>query len=190
MWTMIRKYLPNDDARAQLQAMASASWVKQHGQSASWQNLLDAQQKFIDLCDKSQWDAADICWQREVGGAQRLLPVHVINEYCHHTRPFEPCPDFTKPEPFPCIRKIKIDEGEWFTATYNGGKLGEKFGIYRGRGWQAKCGSGSRARLGLDLDAAADHKACQTLLITRTQQRDLLFAELNLGTHQRIVAKK
>ncbi len=182
MWTMIRKYLPNGDARAQLQAIASAPWVKQHGQSVSWQNLLNAQQKFIGLCEKNQWVAADTCWQREVGGAQRLLPVHVVNEYCHPDHPFYPCPDFTKADPLPRTRKI--DEGEWFTATYNGGKLGEKFGMYIGA-------SGPRRMAeGVCGGHASDHKACHTLLATRTQQRDQLFAELNLGTHQRIVAKK
>jgi len=59
--------------------------------------------------------------------------------YCHPTRPFYPLPNFKDAEALPRTRTL--DEGEWFTATYSGGTLGEKFACYRGAGWE--CG-GSR----------------------------------------------
>ena len=138
MWTMLKKHLPNNEvAREQIQNMANGSWVKQHGASASWQNLLDALQKTIDLCNASKWDEANIQWNTKVGGAQKLLPVHVINEYCRPDRPFEPCPDFTK-ESLPRTRNTNI--GEWFTADKYG-KLGEDFAYYRYSNKSAACNS-------------------------------------------------
>ena len=31
-------------------------------------------------------------WCKVVGGEQKLLPAHMVNEYCRPDRPFEPCP--------------------------------------------------------------------------------------------------
>ena len=31
-------------------------------------------------------------WCKEVGGEQKLLPAHIVNEYCRPDRSFEPCP--------------------------------------------------------------------------------------------------
>jgi hypothetical protein len=125
MWTMIRKYLPNQAAHEQILQVDKSAWAKQYGASISWQNLIDALQKYIDLCDDSKWSEAATQWKIQVGGAQKLLPVHVVNEYCRPDRPFHPCPDFIKDTTLPRTRKTY--EGEWYTATYNNGKLGETF---------------------------------------------------------------
>ena len=57
-----------------------------------------------------------------VGGAQKLLPAHVVNEYCHPTRPFDPCSDFKE---MVLPRRRQFGEGEWFTAKYSGDYLGK-----------------------------------------------------------------
>jgi serine/threonine protein kinase len=110
MWMMIRKYLPNDKAAEQVQSMKNGSWVSQHGVSASWQNLLNALQKFTDLCNATMWSEAGTQWNKQVGGAQRFLPMHVVNEYCRADRPFEPCPDFNSTVPLPRTRMTDKDE--------------------------------------------------------------------------------
>ncbi len=184
MWTMIRKYLPLDAAREQMERMKTGSWVQQHGTSISWQNLIDALQKYINLCNEKNWLETGAQWNIQVGGAQRLLPAHVINEYCRPDRPFEPRPDFNSTLTLPRTRNT--DEGEWYTAIYNYGKLGNCFAYSRysfdkaALGYQA---AGCGRRVGAVLCATADFKACHTLLNTRVQQRDQLFAEL-LSHHQ------
>jgi hypothetical protein len=146
MWEMIRKYLPKEAAREQVKSLKTGSWVAQHGEYASWQNLIDALDGVIKLCEQNEWDAADEKWKRDVGDAQLLLPVHVVNQYCHPNRSFDPCPDFNDQSPLP--RSRKTDEGDWFTCTYNGGRLGKScFAYHRGRrrvggGWVRSHGIG------------------------------------------------
>eukprot|EP01126_Amoeba_proteus_P025586 TRINITY_DN2548_c0_g1_i5.p1 TRINITY_DN2548_c0_g1~~TRINITY_DN2548_c0_g1_i5.p1 ORF type:complete len:258 (-),score=13.40 TRINITY_DN2548_c0_g1_i5:390-1163(-) len=101
MWNMIRNYLSIEAAREQLQGLETGSWVAQHGKSASWQNLIDALAVFIDMCKQGQWDAATKQWCGAVGNAQQQLPVHVVNQYCHPTRSFYPCPDFAAESQLP-----------------------------------------------------------------------------------------
>ena len=40
------------------------------------------------------WDAMDYHWREGVGGAQKLLPMHIVDEYCSN-EPFYPVPEFT-----------------------------------------------------------------------------------------------
>ena len=107
-----------------------------------------------------------------MGGAQRLLPAHVLNEYCHPSRSFNPCPDF-KTGPLPRTRQT--DEGEWFTTSYNGGKLGEKFAVCRGASTKALACYNIWVG-GVTTYVMQDRQACHTLLSTRSQQRDELLA--------------
>ncbi len=198
MWTMILKYLPKDQATAQIKAMDRGSWVLQHRESGDWltRNLIDAWQTQINLLNKKQRDEAVTQWERKVGGAQYLLPVHVINEYCHPNRSFEPCPDFTESEPLPRTRKIDnedMEAGDWFaTSSYMRGKLGETFGVERAGQKEAfavddvgpenfiEQGHGPwRRRV-----SHPDLKAIQTLLATRLLQRDQLIAELTNGNRR------
>jgi hypothetical protein len=80
--------------------------------------------------DHRDWDAIDKQWREGVGGAQRLFPVHVINEFCAFIY-------FDKAEfnSYPGSSKkfynwiTKRDEN-WFNE---GSKLGIDFGLYKGR---------------------------------------------------------
>ncbi len=177
MWTMIRKYLPNDVIREQLQEMASASWVNQYGRSASWQNLIDALQKFLDLCRQKKFQEADICWAREVGGAQCLLPVHVINEYCQTRYSFEPYRNFSSMAQLPRTRLVERDGRDWFTIS-----LGETVGVRWPRGVEgARVSIGdSRSKSHL---VSGHQEACLALYKARTQQREQLFSEFTLEYH-------
>lgn len=98
MWTMIKEYLPPDAARTQAIGFTTGSWVAQHGVHANWQNLIDALQVCLDNYDKWKHDNSLLSnhWTKQVGGAQRVVPMHVIHEYCHPDRSFEPCPSFVE----------------------------------------------------------------------------------------------
>ncbi len=160
MWTMLRKYLPDEAAAQQLSI--TGSWVAQYGLHAGvsggpLDNLAKALKTYIDKCGNLFFNS-EKHWQKQVGGAQLWLPAHVIHEYCHEDRSFDPCPTFIEPT---LPRTRKIDEGEWFTAVYNGGKLGEKFGIYRGCDSQgAVWGRGAHT---VGHDASCSHLGLGTL---------------------------
>ncbi|HEV2524449.1 MAG TPA: hypothetical protein VGU44_04905, partial [Gammaproteobacteria bacterium] len=131
-WTMIRKYLPDEAAQEQAREFETGAWVKTHGIHANLNILIQAYQTTTDLYNAKKYTEGNTAWVQQVGGAQFLLPTHVINEYCHPTRPFYPLPNFK--DSLVLSRSRTIDAGEWFTATYNDGKLGEKFACYRGAG--------------------------------------------------------
>jgi tRNA A-37 threonylcarbamoyl transferase component Bud32 len=177
MWTMIRKHLPDEAAREQVQGFETGAWVKSHGVHAQQllDNLVKALQLTIDLYNAKKIIECDKAWVQQVGGAQLLLPAHVINEYCSPTRSFSPVPNFRDAVILPCARAV--GKGEWFTATYNGGKLAEKFAVVRGpRVWDG-CAAVSDWRFAPDWPCS-DRDSVRALSSTRTAQREELIAEL------------
>jgi hypothetical protein len=176
MWEMIRKYLPVEAAREQVQGLETGSWVAQHGKSASWQNLIDALAVFIDMCNKKQWDAADKQWRGAVGNAQQQLPVHVVNQYCHPNRSFSPCPNFNDQVPLP--RNRGTDKGDWFACEHNGSKLGKNcFAFGRGGSDEVKLAWWKWSDVS-GLGYRRDQTACVTYLNHKTQLREQLLSDL------------
>ncbi len=177
MWTMIRKYLPDEAARKQAECFETGSWVKNHGVHAKrlLDNLEKAYQTTIELNNGSE---ADNAWIQQVGGAQRLLPAHVVNEYCHPTHKFNFVPDFNE-LPFP--RSRIMSGGEWFTA--GDGKLGEKFAVHRG---DHPMGVMVDKCLGMDFH---EYYAIRDLSSMRTAQREKLITELRRGVTERATGR-
>jgi len=175
MWKMLLKHLPTEQARLQAQQFETGSWVRLHGVHAGsqLQELIKALKTYIDNYDPWTGEQCRTHWTRQVGGAQLLLPTHVINEYCHPTRSFDPCPKFEAEGLLPRTRKVTIDKEyeDMFKAQWNGGSLGNSFGLVRRRAAAATpaCGEGV---------GAVDHRSITALCSTRTQQRDRLITEL------------
>lgn len=180
MWTMIRKYLPDGELKNQIEELETGAWVENNGVTAReiLDKLMKAYRRTISFCYSSKYAESNKVWLEEVGGAQLLLPVHVINEYCHPLRSFYPLPNFNDAL---LPRGRIIQEGEWFSALYEGGMLGEKFAIQRAGGGNSSCTSviACSGRLGkynaslihVDLDAV------QALANIRTAQHDALITE-------------
>jgi hypothetical protein len=158
-----------------------------HGKSFSLQPLINALQMFVDNAEnvwKYDQRAYDH-WRKVIGGVQRLLPAHIVNEYCYPNRSFSPCPEF-KEGILPRNRVCEVYNGsqwimgEWFTSKYSGGGVGETFAFYRawdfyGHGDVGVRDSGGGIRV---LMIACDLKAVQSLFKTRTQQLELLASQL------------
>ncbi|HQZ88162.1 MAG TPA: hypothetical protein PLL67_05340 [Gammaproteobacteria bacterium] len=180
MWTMIIKYLPDEEVKNQIEELETGTWVENNGVSARGilDKLMKAYRRTISFCYASKYVESNKVWLEEVGGAQLLLPVHVINEYCHPLRSFSPLPNFND-DLLP--RGRIIQEGEWFSALYAGGTLGEKFAIQRAGGSNSGCtsviacsgrfGKYNASLLHLDLNAV------QALANIRTAQHDTLITE-------------
>ena len=176
MWTMLLKYLSTDQAKEQAQYCERGSWVAQHGVHANWDKLTGALDTCIQLINQREWDEADACWVQQVGGAQLLLPAHVINEYCHPTRSFDPCPDFTKPEQSGAwrSREVGYNKEDWnIVITANGS------GIVRGQKINHNQQVESYAICDLDKYLMRiDAGAMRAMYKARTQQRSRLLTEL------------
>lgn len=95
LWTVFMNYLPKEAAIEQAKGFKTGSWVKEHGEHATWKKLLDALQVFRANFFGHTEKQFKQRWIEQVGGAQFSLPVHVLQEYCNPDRPFSPCPAFS-----------------------------------------------------------------------------------------------
>jgi hypothetical protein len=183
MWTMIKKYLPREAQAKQLQALESKGTA--HGKHFNLQGLITALQTYVDNIEKV-WNygrRAIDHWCQVVGGEQKLLPAHVVNEYCRSDRPFEPCPSEWEAK-LPRTRELEIWDsthskyvkGSWFIPFSSKEGLGLTYAFYRykrdaGRAWELAAAGGGTV-------AYSDLKALQSLWKTRTQQLELLRSQL------------
>ena len=106
----------------------------------------------MDNVEKWNYDQRAVDqWCKMVGGEQKLLPAHVVNEYCRADRPFEPCPQEWESK-LPRTREMdvwdstqsKTVKGSWFVPPSSKDGLGLNFAFYR---YRAVTGvGGGRAR--------------------------------------------
>ncbi len=136
MWKMVQKYLPPEAQAQQFRELESKGTA--HGKHFSLQPLISALDTHVEKLN-TEWKHNDKRardhWQKVVGAAQRLLPAHIVNEYCHPKRAFDPCPGF-KEDVLPRSRVCYVlgssdqwDISDWFTAKYSGGGVGETLPI-------------------------------------------------------------
>lgn len=91
MWTMIQKYLPVEVQAKQYTLLECKGTA--HGRHYDIKPLFDALKVFIDNAEQWNYDQRAVeQWCKEVGRAQSLLPVHVVNEYCRPDRSFASYP--------------------------------------------------------------------------------------------------
>ena len=67
-----------------------------HGEQFDFSPLIAALQTYIDKFSGWNSEQRKQHWGNVVGGAQRQLPMHAVQEYCRTDRSFDPCPDFSK----------------------------------------------------------------------------------------------
>ncbi|QIN36654.1 hypothetical protein GCS73_13965 [Legionella longbeachae] len=76
-------------------------------------------------------------WVTGVGGAQRLLPIHIVEEYCSDVR-FYPVPAFKEQSKSSRQFYNGLNHGEKKSWFCEGSKLGINFAIFKGgirRSW-------------------------------------------------------
>ena len=93
MWDMMMKHIDHSQARSQLEELESRG--TEHGkQFDGFDRLINAYEVYIDKYDGWNYDQRVHHWCKEVGGAQKDLPVHALQEYWRTDRPMDPTPDF------------------------------------------------------------------------------------------------
>lgn len=137
MWTMIQKYINTEDARQQVAEIINKAtlkdkegWIIKPGDTdwppTCWSPLIEA----LDIYVKNYgpWTAEQCKTHRcqQVGGAQLILPAHMINEYSHPSRPFSPCPKW-QCEGEPILPRTGVVD--WINNS--GYKLGSNFAWVR-----------------------------------------------------------
>lgn len=138
------------------------------------QTIIKELQIQVDAANASgdkDWGAIDKQWRKGVGGAQRLLPMHVVNEYCAAEWSFHPIPDFTT---YPGSSEqfdnwVTDQEENWFDVD---SRLGIDFGIVKDRPPFGAMGGASpflgRVFQSSHADACADLAAMLALCKVRT----------------------
>ncbi|WP_157698239.1 leucine-rich repeat domain-containing protein [Legionella clemsonensis] len=129
----------------------------------------------LNAPETKDWDAIDKQWEKDVGGAQQLLPMHVVYEYCSPV-PFYPIPKFTtRPHSLNKYYNCKTRKYEnWFSAN---SKLGIDFAVFKGYIGQSN-GMPNLLRGWAYEIAGYDLAAMKELCKRRTM--DFIFLELQL----------
>ena len=119
-------------------------------------------------------------WVGKVGGAQRKLPIHVLQEYNNPDRPFDPTPNFDAQYKLvrdlpdwlsnPLVSAENFDFGIWRAGAWS-------VGSHWGQGWQCSIPWSLREphRVGVYV---VDRKSLVSLYDTRIQQRKKLVTDL------------
>ncbi|MBA3536949.1 MAG: F-box protein [Tatlockia sp.] len=123
------------------------------------------------------WDEVDQQWREGVGSAQKLLPMHVVYEYCSE-EPFRPLPAFIE-QPgmqkqfYNCLSEKYED---WFHAD---SKLGRDFGITKGA--RARAGRGRESSEGasggalLAMETLCDQRSVEFISLASLLKEPLAF---------------
>ncbi len=197
MWGMIRGYLDEVDpesAATQCQAQESLTSDQGHGAHFSFKPLISAYQTYIGqynaLSEVKNWKELDRLWIDGVGGAQQKVVAHVAQEYFHQARSFSPVTNF-EARLFP--RQLKVEKGDWWSVSYNGGGLegtagqvgrseSSGFAFLRAAGQEVMVnrGGGSLgAERGMRLWRVSNLSTLMKLCEMRTSQRNEICQELS-----------
>jgi len=135
MCNMLKKYLSMQDVKQQIENIQHGSWVKEHGVNISWQKLIEALQVYIENYHSWTNPECNLHWIQKVGMEQRVLPAHVIQEYCREDQQFGKFPTADLKLP-----RVNINGSNIWFENCKGELLGDNFA--RVRGYLKKSGRG------------------------------------------------
>ncbi|KTC64715.1 hypothetical protein Lade_2009 [Legionella adelaidensis] len=134
-------------------------------------SLIDKLKKYVENCNHFRWfpGEQEAYWREEVHGAQMMLPVHVVNEYCYPTRSFSPRPSFNEKK-LPRLIEIRTipskgDPIPWYSL--NGAPI-FRSGIVRS--WLG----GS-----IQFEELPNPGLCKADLVALTALREVRYADVN-----------
>lgn len=114
MWTMLLHYMKPEDAAQQYQELTTQGTA--HGMQASWEDLIKGYDDYLALEIAGSGKDGGKAWCEGVGKEQLLLPVHVVNEFCHPARPLSFLHHFRNAPEIKLPRKRIIEGFDWYDA--------------------------------------------------------------------------
>ncbi|KTD57802.1 hypothetical protein Lsan_2497 [Legionella santicrucis] len=148
---------------------------------------LQTQVDSINAPGVKDWDAIAKQWREGIGGAQKRLPMHIVDEYCSG-EPFYPVPKFiSQPKSSRQFYNWATNKDEdWFSGD---SMLGSEFAIYKASSARP---SGSRVGLSqplwlrvIDLDAMK--KLCEVRTLDLINLEPYLEEQAGLEYHHQVV---
>ena len=133
---------------------------------------LQTQVDSINAPGAKNWEAIDKQWREGVGGAQKRLPMHIVDEYCSN-EPFYPVPKFiSQPKSSKQFYHWVTDKNEnWFSVD---SKLSVDFAIYKGVNRRASPGVRAAWRCDLDAMTALCKVRTNDFIDLKSQLEDLM----------------
>lgn len=148
MWTMMLECIPKNEEGKKVLAKLLSQYdqvnteevtYRLHGKTITEKHFdfantiireLKTQVDSLKSPETKNWNAIEKQWKEGVGGAQKLLPTHVVDEYCSK-EPFYPVPKFTtRPKSSKQFYNYTTQKNEsWFSLD---SRLGVDFAIYKG----------------------------------------------------------
>jgi hypothetical protein len=207
MWTALMTCIPSNEEGRKVFAQLIAQYnkvntigvtYKLNGKTITEQHFdfnntiikeLQTQVDSINAPGVKNWDAIDKQWRVGVGGAQKLFPMHVVDEYCSN-EPFYPEPKFTsQPKSSKKFYNWATCRDEnWFRVD---SKLSVEFAIYKGEHLHGYAGGGSIFMLGeVSLLCVKDLVAIAALSKVRTNNfidlKPLLLEQMTQNNHHQV----
>ncbi|MCE0723828.1 MULTISPECIES: F-box protein [Legionella] len=163
MWTMVLDCIPQNEAgkKVLVQLLSQYNKVKKEGVSYTLNGRTITEKHFnfektlikelqtqvdsIQAPGDKNWDAINKQWREGVGGVQKLLPMHVVYEYCSD-EPFYHIPHIPSPQTKPSKQWLSSPRPKPLKQFYNtitekhenwfcvDSKLGIAFALYKGSG--------------------------------------------------------
>ena len=176
---ILQKYINKESMRAQMEELndivslnEQQGWLIKPGKSINWPSigwtsLIKALDEYVKNYDAWNGTQCTNHWRQQVGGAQLILPAHVINEYSHPSRPFYPCPQWEDTE----ASLPRTGVSDWINNS--GNKLGKEFAWCRGE-WRERLRITGNGDIYYDY-ARYDLAAVSKLLTSRTAQARVLL---------------
>ena len=169
MWQALLPYIPPAAKALQLQQAQTGDWVYQYGEHATCTVLINCYKEYAAKYERSSITAINNYLVKNIGGTQRLLPIHVIQEYLYPKRGLVPCPTFKEAILPRNIPRQQLAE-----------QLGLEYALVR---YDTDCHNGGNIVYGgvciLPAILLEDARAIKYLYQIRTEQRqELIFAQV------------
>lgn len=121
---------------------------------ASVNGFIEASNAWRAAFPNRTWDERDRHFVQDVGEAQAKFPAHILQEYCHPTRSFDPTPQFNEAELPESLDFCNWNSGSTPTLLITSPGVSGNFTLIRGDALRAAVG-GLWFRVPLEVDCAA-----------------------------------
>lgn len=186
MWTMLLKYLPHEDAASQLKELeekgvayeypGTNDWIKVAGEKHfDLSRLIKALENYVNNYKESEhWTDTYSKWTVAVGGAQKMLPACIAQEYCRNKVDWDLTYERIKKRSL--VRALMVnnpvmDKNQYW---YDGDGVGKYYAVLRGAAGQGGANIGFGG-------AGGDLEEMRILQKIRSEQYEELKNELLLG---------
>ena len=148
-----------------------------HSKQVDLGPLIEALERYVGIiAGNHTYDEVHKAWI-DIGLAQRDMPVHVLNQYCHPSASFDPTPSFDECLPLPRCTRIYNSytmKDEWLFPLINSDASGLGVDFALTRGDTNLCTASGPRRIVAEFDLAA----IRLLNERRTADRELSRANL------------